>query len=91
MTEVPSFSKGTVNIGDRQKGRLKAKSVVDCHPNLSSIRDSLRYILSDYFGDLLATCVNPYENHCTVPRVVKLLEEHPLDLIVKKKFYDSSN
>lgn len=37
LLEVPSFKKPTVNIGDRQKGREKAKSVIDCDPNRISI------------------------------------------------------
>ena len=47
ISEAPSFKLGTVNIGDRQKGRLRADSVVDCSPNNISITNSLKYILHD--------------------------------------------
>ena len=41
LAEVPSFKKGTINIGDRQKGRLKAVSVIDCEPNKISINNTI--------------------------------------------------
>lgn len=45
LTEVPSFKKSTVNIGDRQKGRLRAKSVLDCEPKSKDIRLAIDIVL----------------------------------------------
>mgnify|MGYP000105766599 CR=1 FL=1 len=39
LIEAPSFKIGTINIGDRQNGRIKAKSVIDCSPNKKSIKE----------------------------------------------------
>ena len=39
LTEAPTFNIGTINIGDRQKGRLKADSVIDCLPKKESINN----------------------------------------------------
>ena len=41
LLEVPSFKKPTINIGDRQRGRLKASSVIDCQPIASEIISSI--------------------------------------------------
>jgi GDP/UDP-N,N'-diacetylbacillosamine 2-epimerase (hydrolysing) len=42
LLEVPSFKKATINIGDRQKGRIKAKSVIDCKPNKHDILQAIK-------------------------------------------------
>jgi GDP/UDP-N,N'-diacetylbacillosamine 2-epimerase (hydrolysing) len=49
LTEVPSFKKGTINIGDRQKGRLQAESIINCEPYESSIADALKILYSEEF------------------------------------------
>ena len=51
LIEVPSFSKGTINIGDRQRGRLKAESVIDCDPFKQSIVNALQHLYSDTFQE----------------------------------------
>ena len=42
LTEVPSFNKATINIGDRQKGRLQSTSVINCNPNSAEIKDAIK-------------------------------------------------
>ena len=49
ITEVPSFCKGTINIGDRQRGRLMADSVINCKPTLRDILDSVLVLYSKEF------------------------------------------
>ena len=49
LLEVPSFKKGTINIGDRQQGRLKAKSVIDCSCEKKAIINSINYLYSEKF------------------------------------------
>lgn len=49
ILEVPSFKKGTVNIGDRQKGRLKAQTIIDTQPNRRSIESALKILFSENF------------------------------------------
>ena len=88
LTEVPTLRKGTVNIGDRQRGRLKASSVVDCAPERKSIADALRILYSPEFQARLAAVSNPYGDGSASEKVVRVLEEHPLDALLKKTFYD---
>jgi GDP/UDP-N,N'-diacetylbacillosamine 2-epimerase (hydrolysing) len=88
LTEAPSFRIGTVNIGDRQRGRLKAASVIDCAPDRSSIGAALGKLYSAAFRAGLAGVRNPYGEGGASDRIVAVLRDHPLDGIVKKAFYD---
>lgn len=88
LAEVPSFHKGAVNIGDRQRGRLKAESVIDCSPERGSIAGALRTLYSPEFQAQLATVRNPYGEGGASEKVVRVLQEYPLDTLLKKTFYD---
>lgn len=88
LAEVPSFKKGTINIGDRQRGRLKATSVIDCNPDRASIIKALERLYSAEFQTLLTTVENPYGNGGASNLIVKFLEQQLLDDLSKKQFYD---
>jgi GDP/UDP-N,N'-diacetylbacillosamine 2-epimerase (hydrolysing) len=88
LAEVPSFRKGTINIGDRQRGRLKAGSVIDCAPERQSIAAALRTLYSPEFQAELETVRNPYGEGGASEKVVRVLQEYPLDTLLKKTFYD---
>jgi GDP/UDP-N,N'-diacetylbacillosamine 2-epimerase (hydrolysing) len=90
LTEVPTFRKGTVNIGDRQRGRLKAASVIDCTPNRASITAALERLYSPAFRATLATVRNPYGDGGASERIVQTLRDVSLDDILKKRFHDSA-
>jgi GDP/UDP-N,N'-diacetylbacillosamine 2-epimerase (hydrolysing) len=88
LTEAPSFGIGTVNIGDRQRGRLRALSVIDCEPNRASIGAALARVYSPQFKAALATVRNPYGESGASEKIVAVLRSHPLEGIVKKSFHD---
>ena len=88
LLEAPSFKIGTVNIGDRQKGRLKSQSVIDCAPSSESILTALKRLYSSDFKANLATAENPYGNGGASEVIVKVLAEYPLENIRKKQFYN---
>ena len=88
LAETPSFKIGTINIGDRQKGRIKANSVIDCEPNKQSIQSAFEKNYSDNFQNKLQTVQNPYGNGCASKEIVEILKNINLDNIVKKSFYD---
>jgi GDP/UDP-N,N'-diacetylbacillosamine 2-epimerase (hydrolysing) len=88
LTEVPSFGKGTINIGDRQRGRLKAQSVIDCGPDFQSIAAALQHLYSPTFQSLLKSVRNPYGEGGASEKVVQVLRHAPLDFILKKTFHD---
>jgi len=88
LAEVPTFKKGTINIGDRQRGRIKADSVIDCEPNRQSIGEALKKLYSTDFQRALKTVINPYGTGGASEAIVKILEDISLDNILKKEFYD---
>jgi UDP-N-acetyl-D-glucosamine 2-epimerase, UDP-hydrolysing len=88
LAEVPSFKIGTINIGDRQRGRLKAKSVIDCEPNEQSIQKALERLYSHAFREQLASVQNPYGEGGASEAIAKTLEQLPFADLLKKRFYD---
>jgi GDP/UDP-N,N'-diacetylbacillosamine 2-epimerase (hydrolysing) len=88
LAEVPSFRKPTINIGDRQRGRLKAQSVIDCEPTRASISAALERAGTPEFRHLLETAVNPYGSGGASERVVEVLERTSFDGLLKKTFHD---
>ena len=88
LGEAPSFKIGTINIGDRQKGRIKASSVIDCEPNKDSILKSFEKLYSKEFQETLKTTINPYGNGCASKKIVEILKSVDLKNILKKSFYD---
>ena len=88
LAEVPSFKRGTINIGDRQRGRIKADSVIDCEPTRQSIGEALNKLYSTDFQRTLKTVINPYGTGGASEAIVKILEDISLDNILKKEFYD---
>lgn len=88
LHEAPSFKIGTINIGDRQNGRIKSKSVVDCSPNKKSIKKAIKIIYSNKFQKLLKNVKNPYGNGYASKKIVKVLKTAKLDNILKKTFFD---
>lgn len=87
ILEAPSFSIGTVNIGDRQTGRVKAKSVIDCEATRESIGDSLRCLYSADFRATLPLTVSPYGEGQVAEKIAQVLATHPLEGILKKRFF----
>jgi len=88
LLEAPAFKIGTINIGDRQKGRLKAESVIDSEPKSESIVAALKTLYSINFRANLTTVMNPYGNGGASENIVKVLAEYPLENIRKKQFYN---
>lgn len=88
LTEVPSLHKGTVNIGDRQRGRLQAASVINCAPERASIAASIAALYAPAFQKALSAVQNPYGDGGASERTVATLATVPLDGILKKRFFD---
>ena len=88
ILEVPSFGIPTVNIGDRQKGRLRADSVIDCNTDVDSIEKSIRGALSQEWQTIARNATNPYEQPDTVARIFDVLQQCDLSQMKQKRFYD---
>ena len=88
LIEAPSFKIGTVNIGDRQKGRICSKSVINCLPNKLEIKKSIEKVYSHNFQELLKNAENPYDNGLPSEKIIDILKKSNLENILKKTFYD---
>ena len=88
LTEAPTFNIGTINIGDRQKGRLKADSVIDCLPNKESINNAIKKLYSKSFQKKLTFVKNPYGDGDATEKIMKILTNEPMPNDIKKVFYD---
>lgn len=88
LAEAPSMGVGTIDIGDRQKGRLRASSVIHCEPDAREIRSALNQLFTSDFKSKLAETVNPYGTGGASQKIAKILSSHPIESLLKKKFYD---
>lgn len=88
LTEAPSMGVGTINIGDRQKGRLSASSVINCQPSVDSIREALNKLFDPAFRSTLDQTINPYGNGGASKKIVDILSTHSIENLLKKSFYD---
>lgn len=88
LLEVPSFKKATINIGDRQKGRIQAQSVIDCEPDRYSIIRAIKRAESIEFRQMLRGVSNPYGSGNPSDVIVDILNKVDLGALLKKKFYN---
>ena len=88
LIEVPYLKKPTINIGDRQKGRLKADTIIDCNPERLSINNAIKKAFSNDFKSKIKDSINPYGNGGGSEKIVKIIEGYNLNDILKKNFYN---
>lgn len=89
LLEAPSFKIGTINIGNRQRGRIRADSVIDCQPDHYSIRIAISQLLSEEFREKAKSVINPYGSvGGTADKIVAVLKEVSLEGILNKSFHD---
>ena len=88
LLEVPSFGIPTLNIGDRQKGRMAADSVYNCETDKDSILKGLDVIMSPAFRKKAAVTHNPYEKSNTAEEIFKVVNTYPLEELKQKHFFD---
>lgn len=88
LVEAPSFKIGSINIGERQKGRIKAPSVIDCEPNSTSLQNALDTLYSKEFQTTLEDVKNPYGEGGASFKTKEVLKQIDLQNIIKKEFKD---
>ncbi len=84
IIEVPSFKKPTINIGNRQFGRIQAKSIINCSPQKDDILRAIAECYQKDFSDV----VNPYEKNDTAQNILEIIKTFKLNGIINKKFND---
>ncbi|QOP43231.1 UDP-N-acetylglucosamine 2-epimerase (hydrolyzing) [Sulfurimonas sediminis] len=88
LAEAPSFKIGTINIGDRQRGRIMADSVISCNSSKESILEAFNSLYSSEFQKLLKDSVNPYGDGGASQKIKEVIKSIPLENMLKKSFYD---
>jgi UDP-hydrolysing UDP-N-acetyl-D-glucosamine 2-epimerase len=89
ILEMPTFKKPTINIGDRQKGRVKSNSIVDVFPKKNLIKKKIDFVYSKKFNT--KNIINPYKKSNTSKKIISILKNINLEKYKNKKFYDISN
>lgn len=88
IIEVPTFGIPTINIGDRQKGRLRADTVIDCEPSFTEISEKMELALSFNEKKHGVENINPYAKNNTAEEILTVIKHIPLDNLVKKVFHN---
>lgn len=90
LVEAPSFGIPTINIGNRQRGRIQAESVLNCRPEKADILHALERACSPEFREVAAKAVNPYGDGNTSGKICEIIKSTLLSggIDLKKKFYD---
>ncbi len=83
IIEAPSFHIGTINIGSRQDGRIRARSVIDCDPTEDSIERAIQRLYSPDFQSMLPTVQNPYGDGHAAERIIEVLKQADLRSVIK--------
>ncbi|MGA1823493.1 MAG: UDP-N-acetylglucosamine 2-epimerase [bacterium] len=88
IVEAPSFRIGTINIGDRQKGRMRAESIIDCEPIKKDMRCAFEKLYSNTFQAKLQNVTNPHGDGNTAVKIMDILKKYDLAKSIKKSFHD---
>ena len=90
IIETPAFHVPTVNIGDRQKGRLQSESIINCGVTTSEVVDAINTALSPHHKEICRNVISPYGDGHASERIAKKAVEVVFDgkINLKKKFYD---
>ena len=88
IIEVPSFGIPTLDIGDRQKGRIAAESVWHCDVTKCAIVEGLEKVLSPLWITSARNTQNPYDKEGTIASIHKIIRSYPLEGLPKKSFYN---
>jgi UDP-hydrolysing UDP-N-acetyl-D-glucosamine 2-epimerase len=87
IVEAPSVGTPTVNIGNRQKGRLRAPSIIDVENTAAAIRVGVERALTEEFRGISATKTSPYGAPGAATKIADVLERIDLDAITTKTFH----
>jgi len=88
IVEAPSFKIGSINIGDRQKGRVQALSTINCTAQKDALKSAFIMLYSNDFKEVLHEVVNPYRQGNASKKTKEVLKNIPLANIIKKEFRD---
>lgn len=88
LIEVPFFRKPSVNIGERQKGRLHGESVISCGSSVDEIADAIHQALSSEHLEKTRKAPLLFGTGGASQKIVKILKQVDTERLIQKKFYD---
>ncbi len=88
LIEVPSFKKPTINIGDRQKGRVAGKTIINAKCETSEIIKAINKGLNPEFKEEIMNEKNPYDNGNSSDQIISIIKGFDIANILKKEFYN---
>jgi len=88
LLEAPALHSATVNVGDRQRGRLRSLSVIDCEERKEAIVAALQKALSPGFRNLLKDAASPYGEGDAAFKIKQYLKHVSLQELMMKRFHD---
>lgn len=90
IIETPAFKIPTVNIGDRQRGRLQSESIINCAEDVESIKEAIEKALSYEFKSICSKVISPYGDGHAAEQIAKKIYQVIINgsIDLKKKFYD---
>jgi len=91
LLEAPVLKKGTINIGNRQQGRVQAKSVISCEPDRLDIQRAITKLLSSEFQSMVKSVTSPFGVSGACEKIVKVIKLMPKENLLKKVFCDHGN
>ena len=87
LIEAPSFGLPVVNVGSRQRGRLRGANVIDVEPSREDILRGIEGAQALPFRVRARAAANPYGDGHAAPRIVEILRSVPIDVrLVQKRF-----
>ncbi len=88
ILEMPYFKKGTINIGERQTGRLMSKSIINVKIKKNKIDKAIKKLLSKNFKKILKKSNNAYGNPGATRKIIKILKTTNTKKVFNKSFFD---
>ncbi len=88
ILEVPYFKKPTVNIGNRQKGRMKASSIIDCGYDEKNIKNAISLAISEKFSKICSKSNDTYGKYGASLKSYNIIKKRINNIIIKKEFFD---
>ena len=88
ILEAPSAPTATINIGDRQKGRIQAESIINCKADKEDITTAFKNVKKNDFRKDIIAVVNPYGNGTASSQMMKIIKSISPDWLKQKTFYD---
>ena len=86
--EAPLLKTPTINIGDRQKGRIMMDSIINCNENYKSIIQSIKKCTSKKFLEKINNMSSPYGKGNSSKKILEKIKKIRIKNILKKKFFD---